>query len=133
MLTRIANATLPLATIFLLACGGGGAATGDTTPAGGTGAGGDEGQVQSGGEGGSPALVAEGATVFGEYCASCHGDQGEGTGAPAVAGSGALGAYATEQALFDYVKAEMPQDDPGSLSDDQYRAVVAWMNSKTGR
>lgn len=85
--------------------------------------------------------TAEGAVVYAERCAACHGGKLEGikaTGAPAlVGGRGTLTAtkpvktvesswpYATT--LFDYVKRAMPFAAPGSLTDDQVYAVVAYI------
>jgi hypothetical protein len=34
--------------------------------------------------------------------------------------------------LFVVLKATMPQDQPGSLSDDQYAAVIAFLLNKNG-
>ena len=85
--------------------------------------------------------AADGAIVFAGRCAGCHGDKLQGVkaaGGPAlVGGRGTLTAkkpiktvesswpYATT--LFDYVKRAMPFNAPGSLSDDQVYAVVAYI------
>ena len=91
---------------------------------------------------GQPAIpedqVAMGGKLYGQYCAKCHGAAGEGTDkAPPVVGPSALpekprpgskrGAdfkTALDVALF--VKKAMPGDDPGSLTDDQYFAILAF-------
>ena len=82
--------------------------------------------------------ATRGATLYGEKCASCHGDAGQGgKKAPAVVGKDALpldprsgskreGQFKTALDVFNYVKTKMPGDDPGSLSDDEYRAIVAF-------
>jgi mono/diheme cytochrome c family protein len=78
-----------------------------------------------------PALIAKGATVFEDSCSLCHGDSGEGNKkTPAVKGAGALSKFPTDDGLLEYTKKEMPKDDPGGLSDDDYRAVVAWMRAQ---
>ncbi len=84
--------------------------------------------------------VAEGAKVYRENCAACHGDALQGQkaiGAPAlIGGRGSLAKvplktvesywpYATT--LFDYVKRAMPMTAPGSLADDQVYAVCAYI------
>jgi cytochrome c len=84
--------------------------------------------------------VAQGAAVFAENCAMCHGDNLQGNksiGAPAlIGGRGTLTKdpvktvesywpYATT--LFDYIKRAMPMTAPGSLSDDQVYGVVAYI------
>lgn len=93
--------------------------------------------------GGSPAAGAE---VYAARCAACHGPQGEGT--PLAGGLVAAGdkhAFVTGEdpdamgkrtignywpyatTLFDYIRRAMPFDRPGSLTDDEVYAVVAWL------
>jgi cytochrome c len=78
-----------------------------------------------------------GATLYGQKCASCHGDAGQGAKAPALVGKDALPLdprpgskrgvqFKTALEVFQYVKAKMPGDDPGSLSDEDARAIVAF-------
>ncbi len=75
-----------------------------------------------------PAMIAKGAAVFAENCSTCHGDNAEGSGkSPALRGDGALASYPTEAELFEYTKRTMPKDSPGDLSDEDYKAVVAWL------
>ena len=85
--------------------------------------------------------AADGATVYAERCVACHGEKLQGVktiGGPAlVGGRGTLASnkpfktvesywpYATT--VFDYVKRAMPFNAPGSLSDDQVYAVVAYI------
>lgn len=83
-----------------------------------------------GGGGGAEteAQVARGDEVYGSTCAACHGAEGEGGTGPAILGAGApLRGYQTAQGLFDYVSRVMPFDDPGSLSDEEYWDVVAFL------
>jgi cytochrome c len=69
--------------------------------------------------------------VFADACATCHGDAGEGSKkTPAVVGPEALKGFADDAALLAYLTKEMPKDDPGSLSDQDYADVIAWMRSK---
>ncbi len=86
----------------------------------------------------SAAEAAEkGAALYGAKCASCHGDAGQGAKAPAVVGKGALpldprpgskrsGQFKTALDVFQYVKTAMPGDAPGSLTDEEYRAIIAF-------
>lgn len=82
-----------------------------------------------------------GKEVYAKACASCHGDHGEGNPKnPAVIGDGALPekatfpkaklrkavAFTTAKDVFDFIKKNMPLDKKGSLSDDEYLAVLAW-------
>jgi mono/diheme cytochrome c family protein len=87
--------------------------------------------------GASPDAVAaarsrapDGARVFANECAGCHGNRGQGKGTvPALMGAEALRdpeAFRTAETLFDYVSRSMPlpRDRIGSLKPEQYWAVV---------
>jgi cytochrome c len=90
--------------------------------------------------------AAQGATVFLQKCASCHGANGEGKppAYPALVGRdpsaenfgfgqnpnlkrtiGNYWPYATT--VFDYVRRAMPQTAPGSLTNDEVYAVTAYL------
>jgi cytochrome c len=86
---------------------------------------------------------AQGEKVYQAQCVACHGDQLQGTkvGDRLTGGRGTLvnnsptkapvktvesyWPYATT--IFDYVKRAMPFNAPGSLSDDETYAVVAYI------
>jgi cytochrome c len=81
----------------------------------------------------------EGGKLFGKHCAKCHGKAGEGTKkGPAVVGKDALpldpptGAkvrktqFATAQDVAAFVAAKMPANKPGSLTADEYYAILAF-------
>lgn len=86
------------------------------------------------------AQVEAGKNLFGDKCAGCHGDNGEGTKkGPPVVGKAALpldpakGAkkrkgvqFKTAGDVFAWVKKNMPLKKPGSLTDDEYAAVLAF-------
>lgn len=83
--------------------------------------------------------VAEGAQVYAARCAPCHGVQGEGgpndrlvtqPAQPEARSIGTWWPYSTT--LFDYVRRAMPWDRPGTLSDDEVYAVVAWLLNANG-
>lgn len=92
--------------------------------------------------------VSEGAEVYRTQCASCHGPTGR---------SGAFGALVSPPGerdflagrdpsvpttignywphattIFEYVARAMPMQDPGTLSDDEVYAVVAWLLHENG-
>jgi|SRR5690242_2598601 len=91
--------------------------------------------------------AAQGAKVFAEQCAACHGQKLEGNPAKGIGGDkliGGRGSLATKSpaktvesywpyatTLFDYVKRAMPFSSPGSLTDDQVYSVVAYILSET--
>src|SRR5690348_5026382 len=80
---------------------------------------------------------AQGAVVYAEKCAACHGQKGEGqpndrlvggqlTGdQPAVKTVGSYWPYATT--LFDYTRRAMPWQQPKSLTNDEVYAVSAYV------
>jgi mono/diheme cytochrome c family protein len=82
--------------------------------------------------------VARGQKEYTEHCAKCHGAAGEGTDkGPPVVGPSALPAeprpgqkrkvtFRTALDVAQFVKKAMPGDDPGSLSDDEYFAILAF-------
>jgi S-disulfanyl-L-cysteine oxidoreductase SoxD len=88
--------------------------------------------------------VGEGARIYAEQCAVCHGKQGEGARYEALAGRepsdfrfaqdpklrdkrtvGNYWPYATT--LFDYINRSMPQAVPGSLKPDEVYGVTAYV------
>ena len=87
--------------------------------------------------------VEEGARVYAESCAGCHGATGvEGPMPKLVGGQGTLASaypvktvgsywpYATT--LFDYIYRAMPFVAPQSLASDQVYAVTAWILFQNG-
>ena len=94
--------------------------------------------------------VAQGAAVYASRCVSCHGPDGSGTPtgdrlvrdpeAPGFPdsegreeGTRAIGSYwPWATTLFDYVRRAMPQDRPGTLTDEEVYAVTAWLLWKNG-
>src|SRR5438309_518443 len=80
-----------------------------------------------------------GGKLFGDHCATCHGSGGEGSAkAPPLVGKSALpldpppqaryrkGQFHTAADVFQFVKANMPPDAPGSLTDEEYWAILAF-------
>ncbi|WP_342710885.1 cytochrome c [Bradyrhizobium sp. B124] len=87
--------------------------------------------------------VERGRIVFGEQCAACHGDSGQGgVGDRLVGGQGTLaspkpirtvGSYwPYAPTLFDYIRRAMPQNAPQSLSNEDVYAVSAYILSLNG-
>ncbi|MEQ8280268.1 MAG: cytochrome c [Deltaproteobacteria bacterium] len=92
----------------------------------------------------APTMIQRGAALYGEECAHCHGDGGQGTDrGPRVVGEGAL-PYApradsqrdinfrTALDVFTWVKRTMPGEDPGSLTDEEYLAIMAFALDANG-
>jgi S-disulfanyl-L-cysteine oxidoreductase SoxD len=82
---------------------------------------------------------AQGAAIFAEKCAACHGDNGKGGGPAAalvkeekITGISAsqktiknFWPYATT--IFDFIRRAMPFTAPRSLSDDEVYALTAYL------
>ncbi len=119
------------------------AACGNTPPAntGGdpTSGGGDAGGgATSGGADTLDAQIAQGKSLYAENCASCHGANGEGKGAPAVVGKSALPMdppgsakqrkipFKTAADVFAFTQKTMPPGAGGSLKDAEYWAILAF-------
>lgn len=87
-----------------------------------------------------PEQVTLGQTLYGKKCASCHGSSGEGGEGPRLVGlsQGALpldpppGArvrhsrFTTVMDVADFVVHNMPPNQAGSLSDEEYFSVLAF-------
>jgi cytochrome c len=84
--------------------------------------------------GGTP---AQGAPIYAQKCASCHGENGKGgVNAAVVGGAPVTGMdsvktianfwpYATT--LFDFIRRAMPYQQPRSLTDDEVYALTAYL------
>ena len=82
--------------------------------------------------------VAEGAEVYAQKCAHCHGPTGregpfdilvgpddEVMGFESSRNIGNYWPYATT--VYDYIRRAMPFDNPGTLTPDEVYAVTAWL------
>jgi mono/diheme cytochrome c family protein len=80
--------------------------------------------------------VAAGRDVYLRECARCHGPiDGEGITAPALFGvepAKKLASFQTSQALYTFIRFSMPQDRPGSLPEEDYWAVLAFVLARHG-
>ncbi|GAB4394384.1 MAG: cytochrome c [Kiloniellaceae bacterium] len=87
--------------------------------------------------------VAQGREIYADNCAACHGEAGQGgIKDRLVGGQGSLATdhpvktigsfwpYATT--LYDYIRRAMPYTAPGSLSDDETYALVAYLLNLNG-
>jgi hypothetical protein len=81
--------------------------------------------------------AADGAKIFGEKCALCHGDNGQGGHAARLIGGppkatldggktiATYWPYATT--LFDFIRRAMPFTQPRSLNDQEVYSLVAYL------
>lgn len=79
------------------------------------------------------AQASAGMTVFDAHCSACHNADLSGGSGPALAGS-QFSAFLqfskmTGPALFDFIRTQMPDDAPGSLTIAQYQDALAYILS----
>jgi S-disulfanyl-L-cysteine oxidoreductase SoxD len=81
---------------------------------------------------------AQGASVFAEKCAACHGDNAKGGAAAALVDDRKLVGISASQktiknfwpyatTVFDFIRRAMPFTAPRSLSDDEVYALTAYI------
>ena len=83
----------------------------------------------------SPEQAARGEAQYIARCAACHGATLGGTGeAPGLNGGEFVSHYdqLTIADLFDRVRTTMPQNDPGSMTRDEYADIVAFLLKSNG-
>ncbi|HEY3653921.1 MAG TPA: PQQ-binding-like beta-propeller repeat protein [Steroidobacteraceae bacterium] len=80
------------------------------------------------------AQASRGATLYTQYCAQCHGANLQGESGPALTGQILRAAYGagTAAQLYDFISRQMPQDKPGTLSQQQYLDATAYVLSRNG-
>ena len=80
------------------------------------------------------AQASRGAAVYTQYCAACHGANLQGESGTPLMGRTFLQAYGagTAAQLYDFISRQMPQNAPGSLSQQQYLDVTAYILSRNG-
>ncbi len=81
----------------------------------------------------SDAQAKRGATLYGEQCATCHGEKMEGVADlfPALTGEPFVKTWSGKSVaeLFDKIQTTMPALDPGSLKPEQTADIVAFILS----
>ena len=78
--------------------------------------------------------AARGAAVYTQYCAVCHGANLQGEAGTPLMGRTFLQAYGSGTAaqLYDFLSRQMPLNAPGSLSQQQYVDVTAFILARNG-
>ena len=79
--------------------------------------------------------VAQGAAIYAQKCASCHGSKAQGRTAMELVGGGtgaekekAVGSYwQYAPTLFDYIRRAMPPEMPNHLSDEEVYALSGFI------
>ena len=76
-----------------------------------------------------------GVQAYATYCGACHGAGLEGTAlGPMLSGGGFLGSYGRQSPFefFNFLKANMPPEGSGNVSDENYWAIVAHVMRNNG-
>ena len=84
---------------------------------------------------GAALQVEQGASLYQQHCALCHGADGRGGGGfpRLIWGPGhALTKFGSARGLYEYVQLMMPFDDPQKMTDAEKMAVVAFMLARNG-
>ena len=76
------------------------------------------------------AQAARGETAFGSNCAKCH--EGADVDGPPLTGDPFVDRWREDnlEALFDFMKTRMPQDEPGKLAPAAYLDILAYLLSR---
>ncbi|HEY4439557.1 MAG TPA: PQQ-binding-like beta-propeller repeat protein [Candidatus Elarobacter sp.] len=79
------------------------------------------------------AQAASGASVYAAHCSQCHGVNLQGGAGPSLSGDAFrkfVGSTGTAKDVYDFTSRQMPADKPGSLTQQQYLDVVAYLLSR---
>jgi alcohol dehydrogenase (cytochrome c) len=79
----------------------------------------------------TPQQALQGRQLYSAQCSGCHGSKLQGGAAPPLVGqafaNSLKGAYPTASKLFRMISTQMPVNNPGGLSRQQYTAVLAYI------
>ncbi len=73
------------------------------------------------------AQVSAGSSVYSQHCLSCHGATLQGVSGPALTGTAFAHSNLSISQLYGIVVQQMPLTAPGSLSQNDYAAVMAYI------
>ncbi len=78
------------------------------------------------------AQQASGQAAYGRSCERCHGASLE-DGFAAKLSRAALGKYGTALELYEFLRSAMPKGNAGSLPDQEYYDITAYLLAKQGQ
>jgi mono/diheme cytochrome c family protein len=79
-----------------------------------------------------PDQVERGAAVWNNVCAQCHGPDSTNEDAPLLLRPDSLRRFPHAAAAFKYVSESMPSETPGSLTQEEYWDVLAFLLANNG-
>ena len=84
---------------------------------------------------GAALQVEQGASLYQQHCALCHGVDGRGGGGfprPIWGPGHDLTKFGSARGLYEYIQLLMPFDNPQKMTDAEKMAVVAFMLARNG-
>jgi alcohol dehydrogenase (cytochrome c) len=91
---------------------------------------------QADGPGYTAAQAAKGRRIFGAFCATCHGSELEGAVGPALAGATFVARWTLPDRsvadLFRTMRSTMPRPAAGSLAEESYVQLLAYLLERNG-
>ena len=76
--------------------------------------------------------LARGEQVWNNVCSTCHGPDSTNVDAPLLLKPNALGNYPNAQEAVLYARDNMPNDNPGSLPEQDYYDAIAYILVQQG-
>lgn len=77
--------------------------------------------------------AANGAAIYEQNCMSCHAAEGKGSGKyPALTGEAFKKKFTTYDKAYEFISSNMPQNAPGTLREDEYKAVAKYIMALNG-
>ncbi|MBJ6987400.1 MULTISPECIES: c-type cytochrome [unclassified Devosia] len=76
--------------------------------------------------------AAAGKIVYDQQCAACHGRQLEGPDAPGLFGMDVMQNWDSAGGLYDFIAVAMPPSGAGTLGDEAYLNIVAYIMEFNG-
>jgi mono/diheme cytochrome c family protein len=80
---------------------------------------------------GTTQQVAAGQQIYTQQCAACHGASLQGVTGPGL-GQSSIASFGDAKAFLDFISQQMPLTAPGSLTQQQYDDVTAFILDKDG-
>jgi mono/diheme cytochrome c family protein len=80
----------------------------------------------------APDQVARGEEIWNNVCARCHAAGSDNPDAPKLLEPPPIKSFTSAAGMFQYVQESMPNDEPMTLSQEQYWDVVAFILAKKG-
>jgi cytochrome c553 len=82
---------------------------------------------------GTASAATDGGLLYQQSCSSCHGVDLHGAGSfPSLMGKEFTSSFKNENDVYQFISQWMPANAPGSLSEEEYRAIASYLSEKNG-